>query len=70
MIGEVEEHGVGISILIEITNLLDDSTEKMSYDFPKVLPPRHTINHCIELESRLHPPKYILIDYPRLSWNN
>jgi hypothetical protein len=37
-------------------NLLDKFEDKMLDEFPKMLPPRCTIDHQIELESGLQPP--------------
>jgi hypothetical protein len=51
---EVQEDGVGTPILQEITDLLGDFADRMS-ELPKVLPTRHIIDHCIELDLGLQP---------------
>jgi hypothetical protein len=40
----------------ELSKLLDKFEDQMSDEFPKKLPPRHIVDHRIELESGLQPP--------------
>jgi hypothetical protein len=39
----------------ELTDLLGDFVDIILDELPKILPPRHTIDHRIELKPRLQP---------------
>jgi hypothetical protein len=47
---EVDEDGVGTPIPSALADVLSDFADQMPNELSKVLPPRHILDHCIELE--------------------
>jgi hypothetical protein len=56
VVGEVQEDGVGMPVPPELTDLLGNFADIIPDELPKVLPPRHIVDHRIELEPGLQPP--------------
>jgi len=65
IIREVEDDdGVGTPIPTEIYDVLEKYTDLIPEEFPKVLPPRHEMDHNIKLELGKEPPEkspYLLL---------
>jgi hypothetical protein len=68
VIGEVDGGGVGTPISPTLANVLDDFSYSMLDSLPKVLLPRCTIDHCIELELGVPLWLEIYIQFLDFSW--
>jgi hypothetical protein len=55
LIREVDKGGIGTPLPPTLVDVLDEFANKMPNTFPKVLSPRHTIDHRIDLELGSHP---------------
>ena len=52
----VEGDEVGTPIPAEISNVLTEYVDLMPNELPRKLPPRHAVDHSIELEPAKQPP--------------
>jgi len=55
MFKDVEGDGVGTPVPAEISEVLTKYVDLMPDELPKKLPPRHAVDHSIELEPRKQP---------------